>query len=110
MPRKSKIPPEEKIFAVEAYLCGKLGTAEALQRYSINKSTWQNWIILYNARGSEGLVPQSKNRKYSPEMKEKVVQEYISGKSSLRELCKKYSISCHGMVMTWIKRYNGHKE
>jgi transposase-like protein len=39
--RKPKIPPEEKIAAVEAYLHGELGTTEAVQRYKISTATWR---------------------------------------------------------------------
>lgn len=109
MPKKPKNRPEEKIAAVEAYLRGELGTAEAMRRYNVSKASWRTWIILYKARGPEGLMPQSKNRKYSPALKEKVVQEYLAGQGSLHELCEKYSISSHSIVQGWIKRYNGQK-
>jgi len=33
--RKPKIPPEEKIAAVEAYLHGELGTTEAVQNIKL---------------------------------------------------------------------------
>jgi transposase-like protein len=108
--RKPKIPPDEKITAVEAYLHGELGTTEAVQRYKISTATWRTWRMLYTTRGPEGLMPQSRNRKYSPTFKENVVKEYLEGKNSLLGLCKKYSISSHGMVQSWIKRYNGQKD
>jgi transposase-like protein len=109
MPRRTVVPPEEKIAAVEAYLSGELGTAEAIQKFNVNKASWHTWIRLYKTRGPEGLVPQSNNRKYSSALKEIVVREYLAGKGSLRNLCGKYSISNHAMVMNWIKRYNGQK-
>lgn len=110
MSRKPKIPPEEKIAAVEAYLHGELGTTEAVQKYKISTATWRTWRMLYTTRGPEGLMPQSQNRKYSPAFKENVVKEYLEGNNSLLGLCKKYSISSHGMVQSWIKRYNGQKD
>lgn len=67
------------------------------------------WLTLYKTRGPEGLIPQANNRKYSSELKERVVQEYLNGKSSLMGLCAKYSISSHSMVSAWVKRYNGQK-
>jgi transposase-like protein len=100
MPRKPKILPEEKITAVEAYLRGELSTTEALQRYNISNATWETWRVLYKARGPEGLITQPQNKKYSPELKEKVVQEYLAGRNSLLGLCKEYSISSHGMSKT----------
>lgn len=109
MSRKPKVAPEDKIAAVEAYLNGELGTAQIIQKLSIDKKTWQMWLTLYKARGSEGLIPQANNRKYSAELKEKVVLEYLNGKSSFMALCLKYSISTRSIVRTWIKRYNGQK-
>lgn len=49
-------------------------------------------------------------RKYSAELKLKVVQEYLSGKGSLRELAKKYEIGDKSRIIEWIRCYNGHKE
>jgi len=50
------------------------------------------------------------NRKYSAELKQTVVQEYLSGKGSLRSLAKKYGLSGESRVRAWLKCYNGHKE
>lgn len=109
MPHKPKIPPEEMISAVEAYLRGELGFTESIRKHRIGETTWKRWIRLYRTRGAEGLIPQAKNRKYSADLKERVVLEYLAGKTSLRILCEKYSISHENMVLTWIKRYNGQK-
>ena len=50
------------------------------------------------------------HRKYSAELKEKVVQEYLSGKGSMGYLAKKYGLADESRVRDWIKCYNGHKE
>lgn len=50
------------------------------------------------------------NRKYSAELKLTVVQEYLSGKGSLRELAKKHQIGDKSRIREWIQCYNGHKE
>lgn len=109
MPQKTKVAPYEMIAAIEAYLQGRLGYAEAKRKLGISDSRWRKWIRLYKTRGPEGLVPQSTNRKYSAELKERVAMEYLAGKSSILKLCAKYSISCEAMVAAWIKRYNGQK-
>lgn len=109
MARRTKAAPEDKIAAVEAYLRGELGPTEIMQKFIISKKTWQTWLMLYKTRGPEGLISQPTNKKYSAELKERVVQEYLAGKNSLFGLCAKYSISRHSMVQAWIKRYNGQK-
>lgn len=53
---------------------------------------------------------QRKNKKYSKELKTQAVQEYLTGKGSLREICKKHEIPHPERLREWIKWYNGHKE
>ena len=50
------------------------------------------------------------NKRYSKELKMQAVQDYLSGKGSQREICKKYEIKRHCILQSWIKWYNGHKE
>lgn len=50
-----------------------------------------------------------KNNKYSTELKLQAVQDYIAGKGSLPEICKRYGIRSKTQLRDWIKWYNGHK-
>lgn len=50
------------------------------------------------------------NKRYSKELKNNAVQDYLVGKGSLRSLCKKYEILSTKQLRNWIKCYNGHKE
>ena len=50
-----------------------------------------------------------KRKKYSPEVKVQVVEEYKAGKGSLRSICKKYGIKDHKTLREWISCYNGQK-
>ena len=51
-----------------------------------------------------------KNQKYSKELKQNAVQDYLSGKGSLRQISKKYGLLDNKQLRNWIKCYNGHKE
>ena len=51
-----------------------------------------------------------KNKAYSAELKLQAVQDYLAGKGSQREICRKYKISGHGRLHEWIICYNGHKD
>ena len=51
-----------------------------------------------------------KNKVYSPELKLQALQDYLAGKGSQREICKRYGISAHKMLQEWILCYNGHKD
>lgn len=51
-----------------------------------------------------------KNKNYPAELKYQAVGDYLSGKGSLREICRKYEIRSKRQLQNWIKLYNGHKE
>ncbi len=51
-----------------------------------------------------------KNKHYSAELKLQAVQDYLSGKGSLRNICKKYEITSKTRLSEWIICYNGHKD
>ena len=51
-----------------------------------------------------------KNKKYSNELKQQAVLEYLSGKGSLRKICRKHEISDKKLLRNWLSCYNGHKE
>lgn len=51
-----------------------------------------------------------KNKVYSAELKLQAVQDYLAGKGSQREICRKYDVPAHRMLQEWIICYNGHKD
>lgn len=51
-----------------------------------------------------------KNKVYSAELKQQAVRDYLAGKGSQREICRRYDISAHRMLQEWILCYNGHKD
>jgi len=110
MPNKGKLPPAEKVKVVQKYLSGELSVTEFERCCSINRATLYTWVRLYKARGIEGLMPASKTRKYSPELKQSAVAEYLSGGISLRSICAKYDINTDSILQDWIKVYNSHKD
>lgn len=56
------------------------------------------------------LRKSHKNKKYSKELKLSAVQEYLAGKGSQREICRKYGIRGKRTLEVWIQCYNGHTE
>jgi transposase-like protein len=46
-----------------------------------------------------------KPKKYSIELKVKVVELYLSGTSNLEQLCKEYEISGKRILREWIRKY-----
>ena len=59
--------------------------------------------------GSE-IFFQEKNKRYSKELKECAVLDYLAGKVSQEDICRKYGIRSKGKLQRWIQVYNGHGE
>ena len=51
-----------------------------------------------------------KNKVYSAELKLQAVRDYLSGKGSLRQICRQYEIKDNRQLRHWISCYNGHKD
>ena len=51
-----------------------------------------------------------KNKKYSPELRMKAVEDYLSGKGTMKQIRAKYGILANKQLINWIMWYNGHKE
>ena len=50
------------------------------------------------------------NKKYSKELKQQAVLDYLAGYGSQDDICKKYGIRSKAKLQIWIKKYNGHEE
>ena len=88
MPQKGRLAVEEKVRIVEDYLSGKTGFRSTCRATGISQTTLKLWIRLYKTRGVEGLTLTAKERKYSAELKETAVKEYLAGEISLEGLCQ----------------------
>ena len=106
MPKKTKYSVEEKVEAVLACIEGKSSQSSMAKKMGVDEATIRDWIGLYKSEGSLGLQPAEQNRIYSPEMKQQAVEDYLSGKGSLREICQKYRIRAKRQLRNWIKVYN----
>ena len=109
MPRE-KVTPEEKAMAAKDCAEGRLSQTEAARRLGVDKSTVREWVQRYKANGASAFQKQEHNAVYSNELKLKVVEEYLSGVGSLREIAAKYSLRSNSQLRDWIKRYNSGKD
>ena len=107
MPKKQRVSVEEKAKSVLAYHAGEISIGEAARRCGADKETVAEWVRNYEADGVDAFLPH-KNRAYSPEVKQAAVQEYLSGKGSLADICKRYHIRARSRLRDWIKVYNAH--
>ncbi|SEL38929.1 helix-turn-helix domain-containing protein [Ruminococcus albus] len=75
-------------------------------KYGINFSYFRKLVILFQ----DALETRKSNKKYTAETKLAAVKEYLEGKGSLIEICKKYHITYDSILIRWIKCYNSGKE
>ena len=110
MSKSRKISKEEKVTIVKRCLSGEFGVCEAGRQIGVNQQCVREWINRYESEGEEGLSTAQGWRKYPKELKEAAVKDYLSGKGSMEDICKKYKIRSTHPLQNWIKVYNGHKE
>ena len=110
MSRKSKIDPAEKVKIIERVLADEIGATEAARLIGVDRSSIRDWRNLYLSDGPSALMVQSNNKTYSKELKLQAVQEYLDGKSSQRDIVKKYHLRSSRQLRNWIKVYTTHGE
>ena len=104
------IKAEEKIRIVRACVRGDIGVSAAATQLGVDHHAVNDWIRLYETEGVEAFLPRKRNRQYAPALKEAAVKDYLSGRDSIRGICKIYKIRSTRQLRTWIKVYNGHKD
>ena len=93
MSKRSKHSAEEKYQIIKAYEEGVGSVKEITSLNIISIATFYNWRYNYNKYGIEGLKESKRWKKYSQELKENAIKDYLSGKFSQIEVTQKYEIS-----------------
>ena len=106
---KRKVSVEDKIYAVNLYLDGKESQQQIADMFDVSLASVQQWIRNYESMGANAFTLKG-NKKYSKELKQQAVLDYLAGYGSQDDICKKYGIRSKGKLQTWIKKYNGHEE
>ena len=110
MSKRKKIHVEEKIRIARACSNGEISICSAAAGIGVDNHTVSDWVRKYQTEGIEEFLPRNTNKRYDPALKEGAVRDYLSGKGSIREICKIYKIRSTYQLRTWIKVYNGHKD
>lgn len=108
MPRN--IPPDTKIQAVKEYLSGMGSCGSIAKKYGVGETPFRKWLAKYHTFGESAFIRTGHNASYSAEFKQEVVDSYLSGAGSYRELAIKFKIPSPDTVRTWVLKYNGHEE
>ena len=106
---KRKVSVEDKIYAVNLYLDGKESQQRIAHMFDVSLASVQQWIRNYESMGSNAFTLKG-NKKYSKELKQQAVLDYLAGYGSQDDICKKYGIRSKAKLQIWIKKYNGHEE
>ena len=110
MTKRRTIKVEERIRIVKACINGETSAYAAANCMGVHSSVVDDWIRQYQEEGPEAFLPREENRRYDPALKEAAVKAYLSGKGSLRDICREYKIRDKRQLRSWIKVYNGHKD
>lgn len=113
MSRKTKYTIEAKIRAVERYLRGEASAVQIAAELGMPESgrrTIVEWAAIYRENGIEGFKLKKGNNKYTAEIKQQAVEDYLQGKGSQRTICRKYHILSKETLVNWIKVYNSNRE
>ncbi len=106
---KRKISVEDKLYAVNLYLDEKESQHRIVSMFDVKLASVQQWIRNYESMGADAFTLKG-NKKYSKELKHQAVLDYLAGRGSQNDICKKYGIRSKAKLQTWIKKYNGHEE
>lgn len=106
---KRKVSVEDKTYAVNLYLDRKESQRRIADMFDVSLASVQQWIRNYESMGANAFTLKG-NKKYSKELKQQAVLDYLAGYGSQNDICKKYGIRSKGKLQTWIKKYNGHEE
>lgn len=106
---KRKVSVEDKIYAVNLYLDGKESQHRIAAMFDVSLYAVQQWIRNYEFMGVDAFVSKG-NKRYSKELKQQAVLDYLDGRGSQADICKKYGIRSRSKLQNWIKQYNGCEE
>lgn len=74
---------KEKLEVIHLYLEQEKSISILTKAFGVNGDTIRNWIRKYQTDGVEGLKERHSWKKYSSELKEKAVTDYLTGRCSL---------------------------
>ena len=105
-----RISNEVKLITVKNIINNRVGLREAARSLGIAYQSIQRWIAIYKGFGTEGFYKTNGNHKYTSELNQQAITEYLDGNSSLMDICIKYKIRSNKQLQDWIIKYNSHNK
>ena len=103
-----EIGAERKVELVKQYKAGKISLEEGAKEAGVHHESFRQWIKRYESEGVSGFCRGERNRAYDISVKMQAVEEYLHGKGSQLEICKRYQIRSKTQLQGWIRVYNAH--
>jgi len=110
MSKRIKYTSEKKYEILKEHEDGIKTVREIMSEYEISVFSFYDWRNKYEKYGIKGLIESKTWKKYSKDLKENAVRDYLSGMYSTYEIINKYEISTTRTLRDWIKKYNSHIE
>lgn len=110
MSERTKYTLEEKNKCVNLFLINKYSFTSISKITGVSISTLKRWIRSFKNNGVEGLKESHTWRRYSKELKQAAVIDYLEGKATLNGCCEKYNISDDRVLRQWISKYTNSSE
>ena len=104
MGRKPKYSKEIKLKACQNYTNGKGSFGSIANNLNVNPETVRRWYYEYRNNGENSFKHLQRNRDYPKELKESIVESYISGSGSAVELGSEHNIPV-SVLLGWLKKY-----
>lgn len=109
MSKRSPKSVEEKLEIVNLYLEKGKSMSSLIREYGVSDTSIRTWVRKYKHLGIAGLRDSKTWTRYSKEIKEQAVQDYLSGRGSLETIIDKYHISSQSVLKRWINQYTSGK-
>lgn len=95
-----------KLNVVLEYLDGQGGYGHLAQKHGVtNQSQIQRWVNSYNELGEEGLYASRKNSSYTFDFKLSMVESYLTGEMTYRELANSAGMNNSPLIANWVRSY-----
>lgn len=104
MERKLKYDVAFKLKCVKLVEAKNYAASTVSQKYGINRSQLDRWILNYRRLGLKGLI-SAKNRSYTAEFKLKVIQAIKCKSLSLSDAKFKFKIPNESVIVQWQKKF-----
>ena len=110
MGRKSKCSKKLKLELCQRYEKGEGSFVSLAREIETCECMIRRWFIKYKNFGEGAFDERPRNKAYTKEFKEQVVQAYLDGKGSCLNLAIMFDIPADSTIDAWVKKYNSHIE